>query len=71
MTIDLRELKTTLEDALDHHLPTQSPIAQPLVDAMRYAVLGGGKRLRPMLVCAACSSVGGAWEDALAPACAI
>jgi farnesyl diphosphate synthase len=38
---------------------------------MRYATLSGGKRLRPMLVCAACTAVGGALEDALAPACAV
>jgi geranylgeranyl pyrophosphate synthase len=71
MTTDLRELKATIEDALDHYLPAQSAIAQPLVDAMRYASLSGGKRLRPMLLCAACTGVGGALEDALAPACAV
>lgn len=71
MTTDLRELKATIEDALDHYLPAQSPIAEELVDAMRYATLSGGKRLRPMLVCAACAAVGGHVEDALAPACAI
>jgi geranylgeranyl pyrophosphate synthase len=71
MTTDLRELKATVEDALDHYLPAQSAIAQPLVDAMRYATLSGGKRLRPMLVCAACTGVGGALADALAPACAV
>jgi geranylgeranyl pyrophosphate synthase len=71
MTTDLRTLKATIEDALNHHLPHQSPIAQPLVDAMRYATLSGGKRLRPMLTCASCIAVGGAMEDALAPACAV
>jgi geranylgeranyl pyrophosphate synthase len=71
MTTDLRELKAAVEDALDHYLPAQSPIAQPLVEAMRYATLSGGKRLRPMLVCATCTGVGGALEDALAPACAV
>ena len=38
---------------------------------MRYATLGGGKRIRPMLVCATCTGLGGALEDALAPACAV
>jgi geranylgeranyl pyrophosphate synthase len=71
MTTDLRELKAIVEDALDHHLPVQSAIAQDLVEAMRYATLSGGKRMRPMLVCAACVGVGGALEDALAPACAV
>ncbi len=71
MTTDTRELKATIEDALDHYLPTQSSLAPRLVEAMRYATLSGGKRLRPMLVCAACTAVGGALEDALAPACAV
>jgi len=71
MNSDLRQLRTTIEDALDHHLPTESPFAQSLLDAMRYAALGGGKRLRPLLVCATCTGLGGNLEDALAPACAV
>lgn len=71
MTPDLRALRQTVDDALAHHLPSQSGIAQILVDAMRYAALGGGKRLRPMFLCATCTGVGGALEDALAPACAV
>jgi geranylgeranyl pyrophosphate synthase len=71
MTTDPRELRATIEDALDHYLPAHSALAPDLVDAMRYATLSGGKRLRPMLVCAACTAVGGVLEDALAPACAV
>ena len=41
-----------------------------LVQAMRYAVLDGGKRLRPLLVLAACEAVGGDAKLALRPACA-
>ena len=65
MTPDLATLKRTIEDALHHHLPTSSPIAQVLLDAMRYASLSGGKRIRPLLVCATCTGLGGALEDAL------
>jgi geranylgeranyl diphosphate synthase type II len=71
MTPELNSLRTTIEDALNHHLPSTSSIAQPILDAMRYATLGGGKRIRPMLVCATCTGLGGALEDALAPACAV
>lgn len=71
MTTDARELKATVEDALDHYLPAHSDLAPQLVEAMRYATLSGGKRLRPMLVCATCTGVGGHLEDALAPACAV
>ena len=42
-----------------------------LQDAIAYAVLGGGKRLRPLLCLAACSDAGGEFETALAPACAV
>jgi len=71
MTDELRALKGTVEDALSHYLPVNSEIAQVLVDAMRYASLSGGKRIRPLLVCATCTSLDGALEDALAPACAV
>jgi farnesyl diphosphate synthase len=49
---------------LDHGAPAA------LVAAMRYAVLDGGKRLRPLLVLAACEAVGGNAQGALRAACA-
>ena len=49
---------------LDHGAPAA------LVDAMRYAVLDGGKRLRPLLVLASCEAVGGNRQAALRAACA-
>lgn len=42
-----------------------------LGEAMRYAVLDGGKRLRPLLVLAACEAVGGHAQAALRAACAV
>ncbi len=42
-----------------------------LGEAMQYALLDGGKRLRPILVLAACESVGGKVEAAYPAACAI
>ena len=42
-----------------------------LGEAMRYAVLDGGKRLRPLLVLAACEAVGGPLAQALRAACAV
>jgi len=38
---------------------------------MRYAVLNGGKRFRPLLVLSACEAVGGDPRQALLPACAV
>jgi geranylgeranyl pyrophosphate synthase len=42
-----------------------------LREAISYALLEGGKRLRPCLTVAACRAVGGTLEQALGPACAI
>ena len=42
-----------------------------LFGAMRHAVLGGGKRLRPLLALAACETVGGDQHMAMRAACAV
>jgi farnesyl diphosphate synthase len=57
------------EKALDHLVPAAAPAG--LGAAMRYAVLGGGKRLRPLLVLAACEAVGGDRDAAVRAACAV
>ncbi len=49
---------------LEHGAPAE------LVEAMRYAVLDGGKRLRPLLVLAACEAVLGNTAAGLRAACA-
>jgi farnesyl diphosphate synthase len=63
----------TVEAALTRWVacPDASPAPAGLGDAMRYAVLDGGKRLRPLLVLAACEAVGGNPEAALRAACAV
>ncbi|MDN3920715.1 polyprenyl synthetase family protein [Roseateles violae] len=57
------------EIALDGFVPAGAPAG--LGEAMRYAVLGGGKRLRPLLVLAACEAVHGHTEAAMRAACAV
>lgn len=47
------------------------PLPDNLRDAIRYSLLGPGKRLRPVLVGHACETVGGSLETALPPAAAI
>jgi geranylgeranyl diphosphate synthase type II len=42
-----------------------------LVEAMRYSLLGGGKRLRPLLCVLACEAAGGTIAQALPGACAV
>jgi farnesyl diphosphate synthase len=58
-----------VEQALSDWVVADAPAG--LGDAMRYAVLDGGKRLRPLLVLAASESVGGNQDAALRAACAV
>lgn len=60
-----------VEQALSDWVPAEAPAG--LGAAMRYAVLDGGKRLRPLLVLAACEAVAGTDnnEAALRSACAV
>lgn len=57
--------------ALADLFPPSTDAPDPLGRAMRYAVLGGGKRLRPLLVYAAGHAVGGAYAALDGPACAV
>lgn len=67
-----RWVKQSLED-VERALETWVPEAAPagLGEAMRYAVLGAGKRLRPLLVLAAADAAGGRREAAMRAACAV
>ena len=56
---------------LDRALPPETGPAATLASAMRYAVLGGGKRIRPALAMASSIAVGGARRDALPAAAAL
>ena len=42
-----------------------------LYEAMRYSVMNGGKRVRPLLAYAACEALGAAPEQANGAACAV
>jgi farnesyl diphosphate synthase len=58
-----------VEQALSAWVAADAPAG--LGEAMRYAVLDGGKRLRPLLVLAAAEAVGGNQQAALRAACAV
>ena len=49
----MRSVQTQIEDTLAHVLPDEHAIPARLHQAMRYASLGGGKRVRPLLAFAA------------------
>lgn len=69
MSDPFARINASIAQTLDTLLPRQSDIAQPMVDAMRYAVLGGGKRLRPLMTCAACDAFSDDYRPALPAAC--
>src|ERR1700722_7468507 len=58
-----------VETALEHYLPEPSVEPAKLHEAMRYAVLGGGKRVRPLL-CHAAGELTGARAECLDAAAA-
>src|SRR5947199_7085977 len=49
----MARVQARVEAALERFLPAAGIAPQRLHDAMRYAVLGGGKRIRPLLAFAA------------------
>jgi len=64
-----RTVDAALKQALDTWVDRSSPTL--LIEAMRYSVESGGKRLRPILCVAACEAVGGKEVQAMDAACAL
>jgi geranylgeranyl pyrophosphate synthase len=60
-----------VERALDERLPSANTHPAILHDGMRYAVLAGGKRIRPFLVYAAGTALGASAARLDGPACAV
>lgn len=64
--------KIALVDAsLEQYLPKEEERPQNLHKAMRYSIFAGGKRVRPVLMLAACEAVGGTIDKAMPAACAM
>ncbi|WP_223525861.1 (2E,6E)-farnesyl diphosphate synthase [Pseudomonas sp. BF-B-26] len=57
--------------ALETLFSAPSPELARLYEAMRYSVMNGGKRVRPLLAYAACEALGGQAEHANGAACAV
>lgn len=66
-----RDYRSRANRALDQRLPAADLHPDDLHQAMRYAVLGGGKRIRPVLVYSAGIAVGAAVEFLDGPASAV
>jgi geranylgeranyl diphosphate synthase type II len=71
LAVRLDHWRHAIEQALEAALPMPPSSPAPLVDAMRYSLLAGGKRLRPLLCLAACEAVGGRPADAMSAAVAL
>jgi len=65
----LRDRQQRVEAALDASVPAGYP--EKLYQAMRYSLLAGGKRLRPILCLATCELLGGTEPMAMPTACAL
>lgn len=68
----LDDYRAYIENYLEHScLISGSEPQKELFDAMRYSLLAGGKRLRPIFVFEFCRMCGGKWQDATAFAAAV
>ncbi|NNE56740.1 MAG: polyprenyl synthetase family protein [Hellea sp.] len=50
LTSSLRQIQSQIDESLDNLLPQPDGHQAVIVEAMRYAAIGGGKRLRPFLM---------------------
>ncbi len=67
----LRNRKKIVDGEILKLLPSEPKYGKRLYEAVRYSLTVGGKRLRPILCMAGCEVVGGRFEEAITPACAI
>ncbi len=69
--VRLERYQRRVADALLRWLPDGSSPPRELYEAMRYATIDGGKRLRAVLVYAVGETLGASLDDLDAPACAV
>lgn len=67
----VKSTRSLVEKFLSSALPAASTKPATIHRAMRYSLLSGGKRLRPLLCCAASEACGGTARMALPAACAV
>ena len=67
----LRERAEAVRRALDRALTAPDEPSRDVYEAMRYMALGGGKKLRPVLVLLSAEACGGPAEAAMPAACAV
>lgn len=67
----LADRKRWVDAALEQHLPAITGLEKKVIEAARYSLFAGGKRLRPILCLAAAEVVGAKPQDVLPAACAL
>jgi geranylgeranyl diphosphate synthase type II len=67
----LKKQQSIINSALDKWLPKPEGLAGPVIEAMRYSLMSGGKRVRPILLLAGAQAVNGNQKELLPVACAI
>ncbi|MBI5485650.1 MAG: polyprenyl synthetase family protein [Deltaproteobacteria bacterium] len=67
----LKEQCERIDAALNRYLPRETELPHSVHKAMRYSIFAGGKRVRPILMLAACQAAGGDTERAIPAACAM
>lgn len=67
----ITEKRQALDEALDRFLPASSGLEKTVVEAARYSLFAGGKRVRPVLCLAAAELVEGSVNAVMPAACAL
>lgn len=67
----IRNIQSEIDSVFDALLPIPDDTSARLIEAMRYAAIGGGKRVRPLLVCSTASLFGVSRDAALRAGAAI
>jgi len=67
----LKNRRSLVDKALEECVPEPGGLAGEVIEAMRYSLFAGGKRIRPILCIAGAEAVGGSAHDVLGIACAL
>ena len=67
----LQQIQREVDEAFEAFLPLPEDTRRSLVEAMRYAAIGGGKRIRPLLLTATAEMYGASRDPAVRAGCAI
>ena len=67
----LEQERQQVEQELERHLPAEGEYPERIHEAIRYSVLNGGKRLRPIITLAAARALGHDGAKVVKAACSV